>query len=78
MATEIIQKMLRPRSIALIGASREPKKLGHITLKNLIDRSRARDLSGIFNLYLALRALVTSNGKSFILKMQIDVNGFQI
>lgn len=37
MTTEIIQKMLRPRSIALIGASREPKKLGHITLKNLIE-----------------------------------------
>jgi len=37
MTTEIIKKMLRPRSIALIGASREPKKLGHITLKNLIE-----------------------------------------
>jgi len=37
MMTEIIKKMLRPRSIALIGASREPKKLGHITLKNLIE-----------------------------------------
>lgn len=37
MTTEVIQKILKPNSIALIGASREPKKLGHITLKNLIE-----------------------------------------
>jgi len=37
MMTEVIQKILKPNSIALIGASREPKKLGHITLKNLIE-----------------------------------------
>jgi acetyl coenzyme A synthetase (ADP forming)-like protein len=29
--------MFSPKSVALIGASREPGKLGHITLKNLID-----------------------------------------
>jgi acetyl coenzyme A synthetase (ADP forming)-like protein len=37
MTTEVIQKILKPNSIALIGASREPKKLGHITLRNLIE-----------------------------------------
>lgn len=37
MTIEIIQNILKPRSIAMIGASREPKKLGHITLRNLIE-----------------------------------------
>jgi acetyl coenzyme A synthetase (ADP forming)-like protein len=37
MSSEIMRKMFSPKSLALIGASREPGKLGHITLKNLID-----------------------------------------
>jgi len=37
MSSDVLQKILKPRSIALVGASREPKKLGHITLKNLIE-----------------------------------------
>lgn len=37
MMSEVLRKILSPKSIALIGASREPKKLGHITLRNLIE-----------------------------------------
>lgn len=37
MNSDVLMKFFRPKSIALIGASREPKKLGHITLKNIID-----------------------------------------
>jgi acyl-CoA synthetase (NDP forming) len=35
--SEVLQKLFGPKSIALIGASRDPKKLGHNTLKNLIE-----------------------------------------
>ena len=31
-----LQKILAPRSIAVIGASEEPGKVGTVTLKNLI------------------------------------------
>ncbi len=37
MDSDVLMKFFRPKSIALIGASREPKKLGHITLKNIIE-----------------------------------------
>lgn len=37
MASQVLQRILRPRTIAMIGASRKPRKLGHITLKNLIE-----------------------------------------
>lgn len=34
--SEVLHKLFRPRSIALIGASRDPKKLGNIILRNII------------------------------------------
>jgi len=37
MTSDILERIFRPKSIAIIGASREPGKLGHITLKNLIE-----------------------------------------
>ena len=37
MSSAVLRNMFSPKSVALIGASREPGKLGHITLKNLID-----------------------------------------
>ncbi len=43
MYTELVMKvtklerMFKPRSVAVVGASREKKKLGHIILKNIID-----------------------------------------
>jgi len=37
MAYEILEKVFKPKSIALIGASRDPKKLGNIILKNIME-----------------------------------------
>lgn len=37
-----LQKLLYPKSIALIGASNNPKKVGGIVLKNLLDRYKGK------------------------------------
>jgi len=37
MVDERIKALFEPRSVAVIGASRNPKKTGHIILKNIID-----------------------------------------
>ncbi len=36
MSFEALHKLFKPRSIALVGASRDPKKLGNIILRNII------------------------------------------
>ncbi|MFT3662615.1 MAG: GNAT family N-acetyltransferase [Gordonia sp. (in: high G+C Gram-positive bacteria)] len=51
-----IANLLRPRSVAVIGASTDPKKVGHVLLKNLLDAGttgpvypvgQARSVNGI-------------------------------
>ena len=37
MPSKMLQRLFKPKSIALIGASREPKKLGNITLRNIVE-----------------------------------------
>jgi acetyl-CoA synthetase (ADP-forming) len=37
MSSDMLWKLIRPRTIALVGASQNPKKLGHITLRNLVE-----------------------------------------
>ncbi len=37
MSQKVVEAILRPRSVAVIGASREPRKVGHIILKNIIE-----------------------------------------
>ncbi len=37
MALEILHKLFKPESIAVVGASRDPKKLGNIVLRNIIN-----------------------------------------
>lgn len=32
-----IKKLFEPNSVAVVGASRDPQKLGHIILKNLVE-----------------------------------------
>ncbi|MEM0171204.1 MAG: acetate--CoA ligase family protein [Thermoproteota archaeon] len=36
---EVITKLLRPNSIAVIGAAREPEKIGHVVVKNILESS---------------------------------------
>ncbi len=43
MALSAIEYLLRPRSVAVIGASREPHKIGHQVLRNLIEGGFPRD-----------------------------------
>ena len=37
MTTGALDPLFRPRSIAVVGASRDPAKLGHVLLKNVLD-----------------------------------------
>ena len=37
MATRNLKKILRPRSIAVVGASNKPKRVSYVVLKNLLD-----------------------------------------
>ncbi|MCL7392682.1 MAG: acetate--CoA ligase family protein [Thaumarchaeota archaeon] len=37
--TEVLTQLLRPNSIAVIGAAREPTKIGHVVLKNILECS---------------------------------------
>ncbi|MEM0456127.1 MAG: acetate--CoA ligase family protein [Nitrososphaerota archaeon] len=41
--SEVITKLLRPDSIAVIGAAREPNKIGHAIVKNLLRFSPSRE-----------------------------------
>lgn len=41
--SEVITKLLRPNSIAVIGAAREPTKIGHVILKNILEHSFPRE-----------------------------------
>jgi len=40
---EVITKLLRPNSIAVIGAAREPSKIGHVVVKNILESSFPRE-----------------------------------
>lgn len=35
--SEVITKILRPESIAVVGAAREPTKIGHVVVKNILE-----------------------------------------
>jgi len=37
VSEKIIDAILRPRSVAVIGASRDPRKVGHVILRNILD-----------------------------------------
>lgn len=41
--SEVITKLLRPNSIAVIGAAREPNKIGHVVVKNILESSFPRE-----------------------------------
>lgn len=41
--SEVITKLLRPNSIAVIGAAREPNKIGHAIVKNILECSFPRE-----------------------------------
>lgn len=41
--SEVITKLLRPSSIAVIGAAREPNKIGHVVVKNILESSFPRE-----------------------------------
>lgn len=40
---EVITKLLRPNTIAVIGAAREPNKIGHVVVKNILECSFPRE-----------------------------------
>ncbi|MEM1509460.1 MAG: acetate--CoA ligase family protein [Thermofilaceae archaeon] len=40
---EIIEKLLRPKTVAVVGASRDPKKVGYQVVRNLIEGGFPRD-----------------------------------
>ncbi|MGB9805274.1 MAG: acetate--CoA ligase family protein [Thermoproteota archaeon] len=41
--SEVITKLLRPNSIAVIGAAREPNKIGHVVVKNILESSFSKE-----------------------------------
>ena len=55
-----MKELFKPKSVAVIGASREPGKVGYVVLKNIIE---SKDFRGFVEFYRLTQEMISRDEK---------------